>query len=728
MEDSRTTAEKQRGGQSASDSLCAFVKPGHRADIQGLRAVAVLLVALEHAGVGVLKGGFIGVDVFFVLSGFLITQLLLSEAIESGSVSIANFYMRRARRILPAAALTLVTTDIAAFLLLNFVRAKQTMSDSIWAGLFGANVNFSRQATDYFARGRPASPVLHYWSLSIEEQFYFVWPTVLSLVLVGVLIRRFTRGKWPLNRRSLLALSLVVGLASVVSFVWSAHETGVAPNAAYFSSFARAWELGLGALLATCVPLVRHAPCWFSVALGWAGIACIAVAAVTFSASTPFPGFAALLPTVGAAAVISSGAARAASRLSVANVLSVRPMTYVGDRSYTLYLWHWPFLIIAQDRGLTSMTSRLSLLGAAFVLSCATFRFYENPLRRMKWSRTGGALLWPASAAAVLATALIFTGVINNRIANTPVARAAPQPAISVASRPLHKTPAALPVIVAAVKAADRGAKIPTTLVPPLASLENDYYTYPDPTCDAHSGQTSSKICEIDGTDSLVTTPANPAKKLLLFGDSHADMWMPAIIAMAKQDGWTIIPFTKSGCTTLFLFTRTGPANEAGIRSECRAWLNWAIPHAQAVHAAVALIGMGYSGITGTAGTNSVNGIVSVAERLKKTAKHVVVMADTPYLNLYPEPADCLLSSGATMTTCTGQWSAQDLSLTDAIAAFGALQHFSMIDTTGWFCYRYECPMVAGNTIVYRDYGHVTQTYGTELAPTFRTAFLRATG
>ncbi len=161
----------------------------HRADIQGLRAVAVLLVALNHAGIPFLKGGYVGVDVFFVLSGFLITGILLSQAQRNGHVSLTEFYVRRARRILPAAVLTLVVTSIAAHHLLNFVRARSVVEDSIWASFFAANIHFANQGSDYFAQGQPPSPILHFWSLAAEEQFYLVWPTVLSLVLFGALHR-----------------------------------------------------------------------------------------------------------------------------------------------------------------------------------------------------------------------------------------------------------------------------------------------------------------------------------------------------------------------------------------------------------------------------------------------------------------------------------------------------------------------------------------------------------
>src|SRR5439155_10346715 len=175
----------------------------HRDDIQGLRAVAVLLVVLDHAGVGFLRGGFVGVDVFFVLSGFLITGILISGAAKRGYVSFVDFYLRRARRILPAAALTLIATTIVAYQLLNYVRAKQAVWDSFWASLFVANIRFAHQGTDYFARGQPPSLVQHYWSLAVEEQFYLVWPAVLSLAVFGVALvgrRRRAQETAPITR------------------------------------------------------------------------------------------------------------------------------------------------------------------------------------------------------------------------------------------------------------------------------------------------------------------------------------------------------------------------------------------------------------------------------------------------------------------------------------------------------------------------------------------------
>jgi len=243
----------------------------HRRDIQGLRAIAVLLVALAHAGVPFLKGGYVGVDVFFVLSGFLITGILVSEALSSGRVSLVAFYVRRARRILPAAALTLVATTIAAHHLLNFVRAREVVQDSAWAALFSANVHFAAQGSDYFQQGQPPSPIQHFWSLSAEEQFYLVWPSVLALVLFGLVSRRASLGR-------LLVVVCVLGGASLL---WSIHETATSPTTAYFSSLTRAWELALGAALAVGALMVTRIPGRLQLGMGWVGLGAITSPAPT---------------------------------------------------------------------------------------------------------------------------------------------------------------------------------------------------------------------------------------------------------------------------------------------------------------------------------------------------------------------------------------------------------------------------------------------------------------
>ena len=335
-------------GQVADEPAHQAREPGlaHRKDIQGLRAVAVLLVALSHAGVGFLAGGYIGVDVFFVLSGFLITGLLLSEARRRRFVSLADFYLRRMRRILPAAMLTLLVTDYAAVHLLNFIRAKQYLVDSIPSALFAANIHFAAQGTDYFAQGQPPSPFQHFWSLAVEEQFYVVWPALFALVL-GLSLRRYAPRPAHVRQRTVRRALILVAAIALASLAWSISYTHTNAAAAYFSTFTRAWELALGAALAIGATRLAAIPDSWRTVMGWLGLALIAIAAVSFSASTAFPGYAALVPTVGAALVIGAGIGRS-PRASAKRVLSVAPMRYIGDRSYTFYLWHWPVLVIAR--------------------------------------------------------------------------------------------------------------------------------------------------------------------------------------------------------------------------------------------------------------------------------------------------------------------------------------------------------------------------------------------
>src|SRR4051812_7000989 len=339
----------------------------HRDDIQGLRALAVLLVVLGHARVPFLGGGFVGVDVFFVLSGFLITGLLLAEAERNGSISLVDFYVRRARRILPAAALTLVATALASLVLLNFVRARTAVGDSVHAAAFSANFRFAARGVDYFAQTDPPSPFLHFWSLSVEEQFYFVWPLLLSATLV-------------VGARRRKVLFAVLAALVAASLAWSVHATAAEPAAAYFSPFTRGWELGLGAGLAVAAPLLERVPSAVRLVAGWAGLLAVATAATCFSDATPVPGFAALLPTAGAALAVVAGMGAAQSRLAAGRALSLRPLGFAGDRSYAYYLWHWPVLILATEYAghELPLATRLALLVAAFALACVSYALLEN--------------------------------------------------------------------------------------------------------------------------------------------------------------------------------------------------------------------------------------------------------------------------------------------------------------------------------------------------------------
>ena len=682
----------------------------HRRDIQGLRAVAVLLVALGHAGVPFLPGGFVGVDVFFVLSGFLITGLLLAEARSRGSVSLLDFYVRRARRILPAAALTLLVTNVAAFYALNFVRAQQAVDDSLHAGAFAANFHFAARGVDYFAQGEPPSPVLHYWSLSVEEQFYVVWPLLLSVLVFGVALRRRRRAAARCERR-LLAVVLLLALASLA---YSIQLTATAPTDAYFSPLTRAWELGLGATIAICASTLERIPEAGKVAMGWAGLAAIGVAATAFSEQTPFPGCAALLPTVGTGLAVVAGIGAGGARLSVGRLLSLRPMFMIGDRSYAFYLWHWPVLILAAAYAghALSVPVKLGLVTGAFLLSCVSYALVENPIRHRVRGRKATALVVALCMAAFLGTSAASLAAINRAAQRFDASPTGAPVAVRTAGGSGTSTAkGALPAVIAAVGAVRRGAPIPAHLSPPIGKLGGvpHEYALPNP-CIGHdvSPRVATRICR--------TGDVSSRKLIVLLGDSHAWMWLPAVVEMARRDHWAVVPLLRLGCTP---GRWMGPEGDAG----CEAWYSWAVRQVGTLHPDVTLVSGSLSKKRSSFARAGVDNLVSAARTLQVSGR-VVVIGDPE--GLEQSPVDCLLSRQASMATCATTWPSQTLEVGDEVARRAREAGTGFLGTRQLLCYERTCPAVIGRTIAWADNNHVSGTYSAWVAPAFRAAFLQA--
>lgn len=669
---------------------------GHRNDLQGLRAIAVLLVVLSHARVPGFSGGFVGVDVFFVLSGYLITGLLIRGAAD-GLGSIGEFYKRRARRILPAATLTIVTTVVTAYELLNYVRARQVLTDSIWAAFFAANIHFARVGTDYFASAAPPSALQHFWTLAVEEQFYIVWPALLLVTLTLVIRHRHIRSsvrRIPLRMPMLLAVAAAITVASLALSIAQHGSTS-----SYFSTFSRAWELGLGATLAiVSAQRPLKVPGW----VAWIGLAMIVAAGVAYSSSTPFPGYAALLPTVGTVLVIAAGLP----------VLAVAPLRYVGDRSYTLYLWHWPFLILAEEHAghRLSVGANLLLVAASFALSIVTYRFYEDPIRRHEWSGAASAFAFVASAAVVVFIAVGLTSKIDAKTF------AAQQQSAVVAAAPAGPSNADLTAQLAAIAAGEKNAslpsvqtsaalaaangRIPASLTPAVSALSPGEYGVPS-NCIASASARSSSVCHL----------GSGSKTLLVVGDSHAQMWMPAI----TQLGYTVVPLIKQACLP----------NQWLNGGQCGQWFHWMLAQAKTLRADVAVIGGDYGRATPAEQISAVGGIAALASALRKSVARVVVVSDTPGEN--SSPVDCLLASGATMRSCSNQLSdAQASQQASTDGELASLPGVGYIDTIGWFCSNNVCPMVIGHTVAFADTGHITVKYSSALAPVFRAALDQA--
>ncbi len=371
---------------------------GFRADVQALRALAVLLVVLYHAGVPGLTGGFLGVDVFFVISGFLITGLLVREQERTGTISIIKFYGRRMRRIMPAAALVLIATVVASYQWLGYIRGAHIAEDAQWAAVFLANYHFAAVGTDYLSAQSDPSPLQHFWSLAVEEQFYVVWPAL--FLLLGWITKS--------ARTKILPVALIVA----ASYVFSIVSTGQNATAAYFSPFARACELGAGALLALLVTQLAKLPQRIGVALSAAGMAGIVVAAFTMTDAMAFPGWVVAVPVLATCAVLAGGSVIHGTALDTA--YRIRPIQLVGLWSYSLYLWHWPLLTIPWERlgHAPTPAARVLLVLAAVALSAATYYLVENPIRNMRFLRRHAVVSIALGLALIAAVVLVSVAAV----------------------------------------------------------------------------------------------------------------------------------------------------------------------------------------------------------------------------------------------------------------------------------------------------------------------------
>jgi peptidoglycan/LPS O-acetylase OafA/YrhL len=373
-----------------------------RPDVEGLRAIAVLLVIAAHAGMGLFPGGYVGVDVFFVLSGFLITGLLLKNYDADHTISLTGFYARRVRRILPASTLVLVSTVIGSYVYLSVYRATHIAGDAQWTALFAANLNLIRQSTNYFDSQLPPSPLQHFWSLGVEEQFYAVWP--LAIVMIALVARNV-----PMRRK----LGAVLCLVIAVSLWWSIVQTAGNGAEAYFSPLTRAWELGAGALIAVVTPSLSRLPRNLGVGMSLGGVLAILAAGLLFTQLTPFPGYAVVLPAGGAALAVAGGTVAPGGGAEI--VLRLGLFQWLGKLSYSLYLWHWPLLTIAQEakgRALSAGETLILFVGT-LALSSVTFQVVEQPVRSARWLKCRSPFISIALGACLVAVSFgIATGML----------------------------------------------------------------------------------------------------------------------------------------------------------------------------------------------------------------------------------------------------------------------------------------------------------------------------
>ena len=673
-----------------------------RPDIEGLRAVAVGVVVVFHAYGTPLRGGFVGVDVFFVISGFLITDILLREQSTTGRVSILGFYGRRARRILPAAALVVVATVIAAYHFLGFLTGNDVAGAAKWTAVFAANIHFGSVGTDYFGSQLPPSPLLHMWSLGVEEQFYVVWP---GLFLLLAFVARGTR------HRQALATSLVAIVAA--SFAWSVFQTGADPTWAYFSPFTRACELGLGALVAVLGRAINRklTSRWAAEAVASCGLAGIAGSALLLNSSTAYPGAAIAWPVVSTALLIAAGCTD--TRTFVERWLSLRPMQWLGARSYSLYLWHWPILTIAAQYFVRHMSGAQTtgLLLLAILASTLSYRLVENPVRRARsLSARPGLSLAVGAALTAITIALAQCFIVHNGGTWNSFGSTATPGTSGASPGPTGGCPSsACSDILAEVESGAKTDTIPPDLTPSLADATADMRVPDGGTC----SQLPISWLKPDRQPCVFDTGAPASAPLIiLVGDSQAVMWSRTVNSIATQRNYRFGLVYYYGChmpMTTFDTTQEGVTD-----GQCREWKNAAIDWIKRQNPAMVLVASGNH--TGIKDADYAAGYAAVLKRLQGPGRRLFVMGDVPLLS--QDPPRCLAAHPASALKCATK-TATAAPLDEQQAALDGAQQAGggYVDLRPWLCTAELCPAIVGHFAAYQDQFHITGTYAQALMP-----------
>ena len=658
-----------------------------RPDIEGLRAIAVLFVVFSHSGLA-LPGGYVGVDVFFVISGFLITRQLAGEFERRNRISFTGFYARRARRILPAATVVIVATLLADWKWDSPLRVKSIATDGLFSAFSGINWRLAAQGTDYFAATTPPSPFQHYWSLGVEEQFYVIWPAL--LMGVGLLIGgRFGRRK---------SLVWALGVIMAASLYLSIATTSSSPSWAYFGLHTRAWELALGSLLALTVTVWTRMPPALASQMSWLGIVMIAIAGLAYGNGTVYPGVAVVLPVLGSAFVIAGGCPGWPRGAEMS--LRLPPMQYIGKLSYSWYLWHWPVLMIlplALGHDLTTLDTWLAVVGS-FVAAMAAFYLVEQPIRTRQVFRLPLRGL-------VLGGALIATSVIVALVVTSSAVIPGGGPATAITNKPATVT-----AIQKAILAGLALKRLPSNITPSLQKAPLDHPN-------THGCLLNAQIATVPPDSQCTFGDPNGTKTIAVVGDSHANAWYPAINAFADKYHWRFILYAKAACPPGVYTNYINPLTHR-VYTECDEWRNAMFDRLKTTKPDVVLV-------TSQIRTLSVDpaGMVQAIENFKSTGARVLYLEDTPYPGtvdgLVP---DCLAKNASDIQKCS-------LSRTDPRTRLGNMIQrttesaaakkagATLIDPTSWFCSATLCPTVINNIVVYSDDSHITGTYNLWLAP-----------
>jgi peptidoglycan/LPS O-acetylase OafA/YrhL len=651
--------------------------------IQGLRAIAVVLVVLYHFWPGRLSGGYIGVDIFFVISGFLITGQLARELERSGRISLPAFWAKRARRLLPASLLVLLFGVIVTLVVLPLSSLVSSLREIIASTFYVENWSLAAGSVDYLA-SHDATVAQHYWSLSVEEQFYIFWP----LLLLGAAwlgVRFFTRRRWA-------PLIGIVVLITVVSFIVSVAYTHSNPSEAFFVTFTRGWEFGVGGILAL-LPRLRPTKAWLSNVLGYAGIVVILVTAYRFNQDTQFPGTAALLPVLGAALVIVSE--RATHWWDAARVLAIRPARFIGDISYSVYLWHWPLIVIAPyipGWGLDGI-NRIALLLASFVLGWLTKKFVEDPARQWRFlvrRKPRATYVFVVGGMAVVALVAGSVFAVQN-----PKYEAAAAELKSISSNPPD-------CFGAAASATCVNPALANRVIPDAGFGNADKPGHDN--CFVQLNESNVVACHF-GSKSA------DAPRVALIGDSHAYQYIEVMISLADKNGWALTTYLKGACP--WNTTPIGGPSVA-FTDSCSAWLaNLKTTLAKAPAFDAVFVGalhdtpyVTFNGVQTVEQYDSTVAAGFVKAWAQAKGAPIVTVDDNP--DFLTDPNKCLRLSPA--KDCT-EARADVLPKVDPISIAAKTAGATIVDLTDKYCNATRCFSVIGGANVYRDQDHLTVTW-----------------
>ena len=657
-----------------------------RPEIEGLRAIAAILVAIFHIWLGRVSGG---VDVFFVVSSFLITTGLLGHIDRWQRVDFALFWGRLIKRLVPVAYLVLVAVIVAAIVMMPKSRWKDTIEQVAASAVYLENWALAFRAVDYLAQHEAVSPVQHFWALSVQGQFYLIWP---MLVAAAAFIAR----RAGVAFRTILSGALAVIFA--LSLAFSVYLTAKNQPFAYFNTFTRAWEFSMGALLAIAIPYLRVSKP-LRILLGWLGVLAIVSCGIVLQVSRVFPGYAALWPTLAAVCIITAGTS--GSRFGADRLLASRPLVYLGGISYGIYLWHFPILAFwrqyAQPYDLPPFAG-FAILALSVGLAALSTRYIESRVRepRGKTAARGRPFVF---GLACLAPVVVGLGIWSSWY----VTAKHPKPAAAALLKNSDH-----PGALALASGFQYSGESDVDVIPGPLQVAEDRESLDQPGCSSDPEATKPGLCRIAGTGH------RGKRTIAVVGGSHSSQWLPALKMIAEPSGWEVFAFTKSNCP----FYLGGTVSEKEVGS-CRQWNQNVLQVVLQLHPdAVFMTSTRYN--DDAADEFVPDGYINAWQQLAAAGIKVIALRDNPDFEF--DVSACVELHGADSPLCAlpRHRMLEVPSPTELIPNPPPTVKF--IDLSDYFCDGETCPPVIGNVLVYRHMNHITATYVRTLAPMLKNA------